>query len=87
MSTISDPVLVKGSKKGRYILLYKGFSFTRRSKSKKGVVWKCIASKTDECTSTLTTDPNLNLVLTKGEHNHKRPDEQSKPKHIFFMTP
>lgn len=85
--SITGPVIIKGNKKGQYVLLYKGYKYTRRTKSKKGIVWKCITSKSDECNASLTTDPNLNVVFTKGSHFHEKPEVESKPKHVYFMAP
>ncbi|XP_045515787.1 protein tramtrack, beta isoform-like isoform X11 [Pieris brassicae] len=77
------PVLIKSAKK-KYALLYKSYTFTRCTKSKKGVVWKCSSNKTDNCKCVLTTDPNLAIVQTKGEHNHKKSEVAPKPKHVYF---
>lgn len=66
------------------MLLYKHCTFTRRSKSKKGIVWKCTASKTDDCKVFITTDDYLNVVLKKGKHTHKKPSSNTTPKHIYF---
>lgn len=80
------PVLIKGAKKNVYNLVYKSYLYTRSAKSKKGVVWKCSASKTDECKAKITTDEYLNIVVSKGEHTHKKPEMESKPKHVYFTT-
>ncbi|CAF4819615.1 unnamed protein product [Pieris macdunnoughi] len=77
------PVLIKSAKK-KYALLYKSYTFTRCTKSKKGVVWKCSSNKTDNCKCVLTTDANLAIVQTKGEHNHKKSEVGPKPKHVYF---
>ncbi|KAI5646675.1 FLYWCH zinc finger domain-containing protein [Phthorimaea operculella] len=81
------PVLIKTAKK-KYALLYKQYTFTKRTNSKKGIVWKCTASKSDGCTASLTTDDNLNVVLMKGAHNqHPLPEvEKTKTKHVYFTT-
>ncbi|CAH2040248.1 unnamed protein product, partial [Iphiclides podalirius] len=81
-----EPVLIKGNKKGKYTLLYRNHFFTRRTKSKKGIVWKCTASKTEDCKASLTTDDNLNVVVSKGDHTHRQPEAEIKPKHVYFTT-
>lgn len=78
----AGPVLIRDKKK--YMLLYKRCTFTRRTKSKKGIVWKCTASKTDDCKVFITTDDNLNVVLKKGKHTHKKPLLKTTPKHVYF---
>lgn len=83
---IIGPVLVKTKKKGKYNLLFKHYTYRRITKSKKGVVWKCTASKTDDCKAMLTTDDNLNIVSSRGEHSHKQTAEDAKPKHVYFTT-
>ncbi|CAG4945965.1 unnamed protein product [Colias eurytheme] len=79
----NGPVLIKGSKK-KYMLLYRSHTYSRCTISKKGVVWKCTASKSEGCKSVLTTDPNLNVVQSKENHNHAKPDIDAKPKHVYF---
>lgn len=66
------------------MLLYKRCTFTRKTKSKKGIVWKCTASKTDDCQVFITTDDNLNVVLKKGKHTHGKPSLKTTPKHVYF---
>lgn len=83
---ISGPVIIKGKKKGQYFLLYKSYTYTRSTTSKKGRVWKCTSYKSDECTARMTTDDNLNVVVTKGEHTHKPPENETMPKHVYFTT-
>lgn len=78
----TGPVLIRDKKK--YMLLYKRCTFIRRTKSKKGIVWKCSASKTDDCKVFITTDDNLNVVLKKGKHTHKKPSLKTTPKHVYF---
>ncbi|CAH1635560.1 unnamed protein product [Spodoptera littoralis] len=65
------PVLIRTKRKGQYVLLYKSYTYSRSAKSKKGTVWKCTASKSEECEARMTTDDNLNVVASKGEHTHK----------------
>lgn len=81
---ITDAVLIKSGKKGRYVLLYKNFTYTRRSKSKKGIVWKCSLGKQENCDVTVTTNDNLDVVLKKGTHSHQQSDVQSK--HVYFTV-
>lgn len=66
------------------MLLYKRCTFIRTTISKKGIVWKCSASKTDDCKVLITTDDNLNVVLKKGKHTHKKPQLKTTPKHVYF---
>lgn len=47
-------------------------------------MWRCSASKTDGCNVFITTDDNLNVVLKKGKHTHKKPSLKEKPKHVYF---
>ncbi|XP_045767629.1 uncharacterized protein LOC123868955 [Maniola jurtina] len=86
-SNFKDPILIKNDKKGVYVLVYEGYQFTRRAKSKQGTVWKCISSKSDQCNVTMTTDPNLKIVSLIGSHDHSKPVIESKPKHVYFETP
>lgn len=78
----TGPVLIRDKKK--YMLLYKRCMYTRKAISKRGIVWKCSASKTDGCSVLITTDENLNVVLQKGAHTHKKRSLEKTPKHVYF---
>ncbi|CAB3250332.1 unnamed protein product [Arctia plantaginis] len=80
------PVIIKGKKKGQYFLLYNSYTYTRSATSKKGKVWKCTSFKAEDCKVRMTTDDNLNVVVTKGDHNHDPPERESKPKHFFIKS-
>ncbi|KAF9412001.1 hypothetical protein HW555_009356 [Spodoptera exigua] len=63
---VKGPVLIRTKRKGQYVLLYKSYTYSRSAKSKKGTVWKCTLSKSEECKARMTTDDNLNVVASKG---------------------
>lgn len=86
---ISGPIIIQ-SKKSKQVV-YNGNTYRRCTKSKKGIIWKCTSSKSDDCKVTITTDDLkgvLSVVLKKGSHNHKNnmPVSKEKPKHIYFTT-
>ncbi|KOB77041.1 Mod(Mdg4)-v26 [Operophtera brumata] len=85
----ASPVLLKPDKKGskgKYVLLYQGYTYRKCAKTKKGNSWKCTSSKTDDCKAIVVTDESLNVILTKKSHSHGRNAVGDKPKHVYFSA-